>query len=376
MPNFDRLLDYIAILAWVIAGIGLVVGFVRISRHHGLKTAITRLFSTRILIPLAVAVGLTLVSMALVFIQPQEVGVVISLNSPRGVRDQTMRSGVHWIVPFLEHVVRYPIYWQTYTMSGKPFEGPQVGDDSIVARTSDGQEVSLDASIIFRIDPEQAVRIHIDWQERYIDSFVRPITRGIMRTQVSQFTVDEVNSRKRLDLEQTLDARIRGELEEKGFIFDQFVLRNITFSQEYAAAVERKQVALQDVTEKQYQAQQIKNLAEGQAKEITIRAAAEAEARLVQAKAEAEALKLIAGALAENPDLLTYRYIDKLSPAIRAMLVPSNAPFILPLPTLGPDEPEPSPFDPNATPLPPESLLPEKIIIPTATITPTQTPGP
>ncbi len=203
--------------------------------------------------------------------------------------------------------------------------------------------------------------------------------RGIIRTQVSQFTVDEVNSSKRLDLEQLLDSRLRAELEEKGFIFDQFVLRNITFSEEYATAVERKQVALQDITQKQYEAQQIKNLAEGQAKQITIKASAEAEAKLVQAKAEAEALKLLAEALATNPALLTYRYIDKLSPAIRVMLVPNNAPFILPLPTPEPDEPEGLPFNfnPNATPIPLESLLPETPIMrATPVIPPTQTPAP
>jgi hypothetical protein len=88
MPNFDRLLDYIAILAWVLTGTGVVIGFIRTTRHQGLRTAIRQLFSARILIPLAVAISLTLLSMALVFVEPQEVGVVISINSPRGVRDQ------------------------------------------------------------------------------------------------------------------------------------------------------------------------------------------------------------------------------------------------------------------------------------------------
>ena len=59
-----------------------------------------------------------------------------------------------------------------------------------------------------------------------------------------------------------------------------------------------------------------------------------AEARLIEAKAEKDALELIASALRDNPDLLTFEYIQKLSPGIQVMLVPSENPFLLPLPSL------------------------------------------
>ena len=38
--------------------------------------------------------------------------------------------------------------------------------------------------------------------------------------------------------------------------------------------------------------------------------------------------------LKENPNLLNYQYINKLAPGIQVMLVPSNNPYILPLPNL------------------------------------------
>jgi hypothetical protein len=63
----------------------------------------------------------------------------------------------------------------------------------------------------------------------------------------------------------------------------------------------------------------------------------EANARviLLKAQAESQALQLLAAVLKENPGLLTYRYIDKLSPSLKAMLIPSNNPLILPVPDLG-----------------------------------------
>ena len=55
---------------------------------------------------------------------------------------------------------------------------------------------------------------------------------------------------------------------------------------------------------------------------------------MIEAKAEAEALQLIADVLAKYPELLNYRYIEKLAPGIDVMLVPNDNPYILPLPDL------------------------------------------
>ena len=41
-------------------------------------------------------------------------------------------------------------------------------------------------------------------------------------------------------------------------------------------------------------------------------------------------MQLIADVLKQNPTLLQYQYITKLAPNVQMMLVPSNAPFILP----------------------------------------------
>ena len=49
------------------------------------------------------------------------------------------------------------------------------------ARTSDGQEVKVDASVIYSIDPQKVTQIHIEWQNRYSTDLVRPISRGIIR---------------------------------------------------------------------------------------------------------------------------------------------------------------------------------------------------
>ena len=105
------------------------------------------------------------------------------------------------MIPFAEQVKTYPISRQTYTMSVAPSEGTVYGDDSIRARTKDGQEVFVDASVIYSLDPNKVVNLHIDWQDRYQDEVVRPLTRGIIRDMASQYGVEEIVSTKRVEME-------------------------------------------------------------------------------------------------------------------------------------------------------------------------------
>ncbi len=339
------ILDFLVPWIWFFFIVATLYDFVRTAWQHGIWVAIKRLLSVKILLPFLLVFGLSILKISLVFIYPQEVGVVVSMISKKGVREEPIHAGLHAIVPLLETVVIYPIYWQTYTMSSKPMEGEKLGDDSIITRTADGQEVLIDCSFIFVIDPENLIKLHINWQDRYIDDFIRPLIRATTRTYISQYTVGEVNSNKRGEIKIGLEQTLIHATKNSGIIFQKFFLRNIAFTAAYAESVEQKQTAEQGIVQKDHEAKQIENLAKGEAARIKImaeaeaaailiKAKAEAQARLIKAKAEAKALRLIEEVVENSPDILTYNYIDKLSPNLKAMLLPNNAPLILPLPRL------------------------------------------
>lgn len=330
------LVQGIATLAWIGLGAFIVLAVVRAARNTPMKKT-----GSLILIFGVVAVMLTTVSSGLVFIQPEERGVVISAFAPKGYREEPLQPGLRWILPFAETVVRYPISKQTYTMSIAANEGDIYGDDSITARTLDGQEIFVDASVIYAVDPARVVQVHIQWQDRYPQDLVRAQSRGIIRDAVSQFRVDELVSTERVQFTEMMRSAMEKKLADNGLILEDFVLRNITFSPEYAASVEQKQIAEQQaqqakfvVETKRQEAEQVRQTAEGAADAVIIKAKGDAEARVIQAKAEAEALALISSVLKENPDLLMYQYINKLAPTIQTMLLPNNSPFLFPLPTL------------------------------------------
>jgi regulator of protease activity HflC (stomatin/prohibitin superfamily) len=360
--NIATLLAGIATIAWLVFVGAVALVIVRASRNKPMRGG-----GLTILITAIIAVILTGLSSGVVFIEPQERGMVLSALSPTGYRAETLPPGIHFIIPGFETVVRYPISRQTYTMSATKGEGQVTGDDSITARTSDGQEVFIDASVIYAIDPTQVVKVHIDWQNRYQDELVRPQSRGIIRDIVSQYGVQDVVSNKRNDIVNQISTALEAKLKDNGLVLVDFVLRNITFSPEYSASIEQKQIAEQQaqqaklvVESKKQEAEQARQTAQGQADAAVIAAKGAAEARLINADAEAKSLLLISNAIKDNPSLLTYQYITKLSPNIQTMLLPSNAPFLFPIPSMNgggaqtqtTDQPTVVPTAPPAPPAP------------------------
>jgi prohibitin 1 len=329
--NLAGIVQAIATISWLLTVGITVLAVVRASRARPVKNAVTL-----VIVSVVLSTMLTLVGAGLVFVQPEDRGIVVSPYDPQGYRSITLGPGLHWIVPG-ENVMLYPISRQTYTMSAAATEGNVAGDDSIRARTKDGQEVFIDASVIYSIDPKNVIQLHINWQVRYQAELVRPLSRGIIRDMASQFGVEEIVSTKRAELEQLITDELNTKLGENNLLLVDFILRDIHFSTEYAAAVEQKQIAEQQakqaefvVQTKKQEAEQARQVAQGLADAVVIQAKGDAEARVIQAKAEAEALALVASVLKDNPNLLNYQYITKLSPNIKVILLPNGSQFILP----------------------------------------------
>jgi regulator of protease activity HflC (stomatin/prohibitin superfamily) len=330
--NISALLQGIALIAWLgFVGVLMMI-FVRASRNQSAKG-----LNTLVIILLVAALLLTSLGAGLVFIEPDDMAVVVTVIGGQGIRPEPLTAGLHWIVPFAERVERYSILNQTYTLSSTVDEGQSAGDDSIQVRTKDGQQVYIDASVIYAIDPLKTVDLYRTWRFDYENGLVRPQARGIIRDVASQYGVEEIVSSKRTQMQQEITDQLVSIFAENNLVLRDFVLRNIRFSDEYALAVEQKQIAEQQaqqakfvVESKKQEAEQARQVAQGAADAAVIAAKGEAEARLIQAQAEAQANQLLSQSL--TPQLVQYQYVLKLAPGVETIFIPSGNQFILPLP--------------------------------------------
>jgi regulator of protease activity HflC (stomatin/prohibitin superfamily) len=333
--NVADLIKTLAGFAWLaVIGVGILV-LIRAGRKQNVKGLTSAVIGL-----IVFAVVLTIAGAGLVFIEPTETGVVVTVLAEGGMRPAALSPGLHWIVPFVERVELYPTSIQTFTMARTASEGETQGLITVEARTSDGQRIFVDSSVIYQIDPAAVTTIHREWQHRYQDDLILPQVRGIIRDAVSQYRVDEVLSTKRFEMADQMTQELLEVMADNGLTLVDFVLRDITFTEEYAQSIEQKQIAEQQalqarfvVEQKKQEAEQARQVAQGQADAAVIEARGAAEARLIQAEAEAQANELLAASLEDNPELLQYQYILRLSPGVQTIFIPSGNEFILPLPT-------------------------------------------
>ena len=343
--NVASVVTTLASVAWLLVVGSVIFAGSTIARGGSARSRVPLVLGTLVL-----AILLSVASASLVFVQPTERGVVVSALQPTGIRAEALQPGLRWIIPFFENVVRYPISKQSYTMASSSGEGALAGDDSVSARTSDGQEVLVDSTVIFSVDPAVVVDLHVVWQARYLDDLVRPEARGIIRDEAAKFRVDEIYSTQRTEFTTRIENELRDSLALNGLLLDTFVLRNITFTQEYAFSIEQKQIAEQEalraefvVAQREQEADQRRveasgiadaNVIEsqGRADANVIEAQGRATANLIEAEVQAQALELIGGSLETNEDLLQYYYVQNLAGNVQTMLVPANSPFLFPLP--------------------------------------------
>ncbi len=330
----------LSILGWaLIIGLGLYVFYIVTLRSQRRDAKVNIIV---VLLLLIGGLGLNTLASGLVFVDQFEAGVVVSPLTPGGVRPEPLTAGIHWIIPFVESVDRFSIAKQEYTMSGKTTEGAVQGNDAVEARTSDGQQAYIDATVRYSADPTQIVTLRQQWQnlDRVQNSFVRPTVRNVLYNTTARYKVEDIYAIKRAELQQAIFDQLKDQFSSQGLVLDAFQLRNITFTDEYAQSIEQKQIAQQQseqakllVQKAQQEAEQLRAQAKGQADAVATRAQGDAEAVVTKAKADAEALRLIADALKTNPDLLTYTYIQKLAPNVGLILLPANGnnPFILDL---------------------------------------------
>lgn len=334
--NVANLVSVLASISWL-----LLIGSILFAGANVARGGRAKTYASLVIGALGLALVLSTISQGLVFIQPESRAVVISALRQTGIRSQALQPGLRFITPFFEDVILYPIAKQTYTMSGSAAEGQISGDDSIVARTLDGQEVRIDASVIFAIDPGEVVDLHIEWQNRYVDGLIRPQLRGIARDSAARFGAQEIYSVRRDELALEIESALGVVLAANGLRLDNFILRNITFTAEYSAVIEQKQIAEQEVQRLAFvveqriqEAEQLRQKSQGEADAAVIASEGKAKAVLIEAEAQAEALRKLGEALKTSPDLLQYTYVQELSDDVKVMLLPANSPYLFNLPEL------------------------------------------
>jgi regulator of protease activity HflC (stomatin/prohibitin superfamily) len=221
----------------------LIAGIVTARRTDSLKRYGTPLRWVGLLIAL---MGLSAAS--LVQIGAGEVGVQILFGK---VQNDVLNSGLHFINPLVT-VQKMDIKTQNYTMSAVRDEGAKEGDDAIRVLSSDGLEVIIDITVLYRVLATDAPRIVRETGLDYTDKIVRPLSRTKIRDNAVYYDAVSLYSNKRDEFQQRIFQSIAGEFQKRGLLLEQLLVRNISLPAAVKTSIEQKMTAEQDAQKMQY----------------------------------------------------------------------------------------------------------------------------
>lgn len=222
-----------------------------------------------------------------------EAGVVFNLFG--GVEKRVLQEGINILFPIVETVTNYDARKISYTFSDG-FERDNVGQ-SIKCQTNDGQNVSIDVTVITHLDKDKIWKLHQTLGRGYAERLIVPQTRSIFRNIVAKYPIDTVYTTARTGLAKDAEAALRKSFLKSGLVLDELLIRAIGFSPSFAEAVERKQIALQEAQRQNW----IKKTAER-----------EKERRIIEGEGDAKALAVKGHALQLDPRIAELEFLEQL----------------------------------------------------------------
>ena len=202
-----------------------------------------------------------------VVINPGQAGVLSILGK---ARDGALLEGLHFKPPLVSNV-------DIYDVTVQKFEVPAQSS------TKDLQDLTASFAINFRLDPVQVVDIRREQGtlQNVVSKIIAPQTQESFKIAAARRTVEEAIT-KRDELKQDFDTALGERLEKYGIIVLDTSVVDLTFSPEFAKAVEEKQIAEQRARRAVYVAKEAEQ---------------QAQAEINRAKGKAEAQRLLAETL-------------------------------------------------------------------------------
>ena len=231
------------------------------------------------------------------------------------VRDNELKSGFHLVIP-LAKVTKMSIRTEEYTMSIAQGEGKISGADAITSLTKEGLSVDLDMTVLFRIAEEKASNIYttVGIREDIDEKIIRPSIRTSIRDVIAQYEAKDIYSEKRQEAAQKIKDALSADLEQRGIIIEEVLLRNVALPTTLSVAIQEKLQAEQEAQKYDF---------------ILQREAKEKERKVIEAEGQRDAQKIINESLTTN--YLYYLYINSLKDREGTVYVPTGTTSGMPL---------------------------------------------
>jgi regulator of protease activity HflC (stomatin/prohibitin superfamily) len=254
------------------------------SERTQMNTGISSLPNTRGLRPAFLTGAIIIIALIIiggVFVQigPGQRGVLMTFGA---VHDGVLDPGLHLKLPFAQSVVRMDVQVQN-------------SQAQETAASLDLQNVSSTVATNWHILPADAewVYQHIGSESDLVDKIIRPAISNSVKAVTAHYNAEDLIIRRDA-VRDEIQKQITSELQPYRIVVDSVNITDFHFSEEFAQAIERKQIAQQRALQARYELDQAKVLA---------------QQRVVEAQAQSQAQQLLQQTL--TPEIIQQQAIAK-----------------------------------------------------------------
>lgn len=150
----------------------------------------------------------------------------------RGVLSKVWGPGLHLKIPFWQvaklfnsQILEYSIR-KGYDIS---VNQEALGDEPIRTSTSDGKDIQVEGSVLFRIDRDNAPELWENLGENVVSKVVRPYSRSRIASVFGELTLDQIK-KNRSQIENLVKEDLNKYFQDKGLDCEGFLLSEVRVS--------------------------------------------------------------------------------------------------------------------------------------------------
>lgn len=218
---------------------------------------------------IAIVVVITILS-SFQTIKSGEVGLKVRFGK---IVNTKLNEGFNFKIPYIEKIVKVNIKVQKAELSAE-------------SSTKDMQIVNTVVAVNYRVDSSKADDLYREVGNEYQAIVLDPAIKESIKSAIAKYNAEEITT-KRAEVSSECLKTIQDKMNKYGIIIEDFNLTNIEFSREYTNAIEKKQVAEQELA----------------------KAKLESERKIIEAEATKKANELLNSTLTNQN--LEKQFIDK-----------------------------------------------------------------
>ncbi|OOS16944.1 B-cell receptor associated protein-related protein [Streptococcus mitis] len=212
--------------------------------------------------------------------------VGVKVSAIGGVQENTLQTGYHLKMPFIDKVYTLSTSVQTKTM------------EKITTQTKDGQWLNTNIDVKYRVNKEKAMTVFSNYTdlENVNNSVVSPAVQRAIESVTGNYDIYDILGNKRTEVYEMIDKALKEKFESYDLEFVSFTITDQDAGDEIEAAIKNESVKQKEIDT----AKQEQEKAKVEADTKKVQAQADADAGIIKAEGEAKANKAKSDSITDN----------------------------------------------------------------------------